>query len=112
MHRWWGVRLVALATLVAPTFVLLAATAQPAHAVGFSESATTTYVVDPAAGAVHVTVDVTSTNTTPDRTSGNIITQTYFHGVGVVELAEATNLSAVSDSGSPLTVTTTTAPVP
>ena len=111
MHRWWGVRLMALATLVAPTFVLLGATAQPAHAVGFNESATTTYVVDPAAGAVHVTVDVTSTNTTPDRSSGNITTQTYFQGVSVVEPAEAINLRSISDSGAPLAVTTTPAPV-
>jgi hypothetical protein len=101
-----GRAVVALVAVIVPSVVLLGATAVPAAAAGgLRESATTTFAVDPAAGAVHVTVDVTATNTTPDTRNGNIINQAYFRGVIVPALAEATNFNATSDGGAALSVT-------
>ena len=112
----WGVRaagaLGTAATLVVPMLVFLGATAQPASAAGLRESGTTTYVVDPSGAAVHVTVDLTTTNTTPDQRRGNIIEQAYFPGVVVVALAEATNFSAASSGGAALSVTSQPASTP
>jgi hypothetical protein len=97
--------MLACATLVAPTLVLVGATAQPAAAEGLALTSTTTYVVDPAARAVHVTVDATATNTTPDQRRGNIIDRAYYKALVLLTQNEAVNFSAVSDSGQPLAVT-------
>jgi hypothetical protein len=73
---------VALLILVAPTLAFVGATASPASAEGgLQESATTTYVVDPAAGAVHVTVYLTVTNTSPDQHHDGFVDRTYYPGV-------------------------------
>ena len=102
----------ALAVLVAPSIVLVGVAAAPAGATGgLRQVATTTYVVDPAGGAVHVTVDLTATNTTPDHRRGNVIEQAYFTGVVLGVLAEATNFNAMSGSGATLSVTSQPAPV-
>lgn len=113
----WGVRaagaLGAAVTLIVPMLVFLGATARSASAEGgLRESATTTYVVDPSGAAVHVTVDLTTTNTTPDQHRGNVIEQAYFRGVLVVALAEATNFTAVSAGGAALSVTSQPASSP
>jgi hypothetical protein len=113
MCRRWGrrplVALSVLAALVVQTLAVIGVigvTAGPASAAGgLRLSATTTYVVDPAAGAVHVTVDVTATNTTPNQRRGNIIEQAYYPGVIIPTLTESANFSAVSDSGASLSVT-------
>lgn len=102
---------VALVALALPTLVLVGATAQPATAEGLRESASTTYVLDPAAGAVHVTVDLTVTNTSQDQFHGNIIERPYYNVLLVGALAEAANFGAVSGGGANLSVTSEAAPV-
>lgn len=102
----------AAVVLLVPSVVLLGAAARPAGASGgMREAATTTYVVDPAGRAVHVTVDLTATNTTPDQRRGGIIEQAYFTGFVLGVLAEATNFTAVSGGGAMLSVTSRPAPV-
>lgn len=66
---------------------------------GLATTGDSTYVVDVAGGAIHVTVDLTATNTVPDTARGF----TYFASVGVVALAEAANVVATQD-GAPLAV--------
>ena len=62
---------------------------------GLGTTGSTTYVVDPAAGVIHVTVDLTATNLVPPDSRG----YTYFDAIGVFTLGEATNLAAVDDGG-------------
>ena len=102
----------ALVVLVAPSLVLVGATAAPAAqpAVCVESRRRRTWSIRPAA-AVHVTVDLTATNTTPDHRRGSIIEQAYFTGVVLGVLAEATNFNAVSGSGATLSVTSHPAPV-
>jgi hypothetical protein len=57
------------------------------------------YEVDPAAQAIHVTVDMTLKNEVPDVDRGRVIEQTYFSHFSVPVLAEATNFRATSDGG-------------
>jgi hypothetical protein len=56
-----------------------------------------TYTLDPAAGVVHVLVDMTLTNQKPSSTSGSYITSYYFDSVGVPILSSAANLRATRD---------------
>jgi hypothetical protein len=63
------------------------------------------YTLDPAAGAVHVSVDVTATNERPNRYTATSVLQSYLPELGLVVLAEAANLSATRDDGTPLDVT-------
>ena len=62
------------------------------------------FVVDAAAAAIHVTVDVTATNETPNQTSSGGVRQFYFHSLTVVTLAEAVNLTATRSDGAALSV--------
>jgi len=102
----------ATAVLAVPTFLVATPTIARAATSGLQQSSTTTYTVDPAANAVHVRVDVTVTNTVPDRHTSRGVEQTYYRGISVVVLAEATNFHAVSASGSTLSVTAQPASVP
>ena len=85
-------RVTSAALVAATTLVLVGAT--PAHADnGIRVEAHSTYTVDPAAGVVHVVVDLTLTNQKPS--SGNFF---YFWSEwGIPMLAGATNLSATRD---------------
>ena len=62
------------------------------------------YRVDPAAGVVRVTVDVTVTNETPDEVTSTYVSQAYFPRLGILTLAEAGNFVATKDDGTPLGV--------
>src|SRR3954451_7899906 len=73
---------------------------------GLSVSWHSLYVVDPAAHAVHVSVDTTITNTRPPQDTRFFSFDTFSLPV----LSEATNLAAPRDEGTPLTVST--APTP
>lgn len=54
------------------------------------------YVVDPAAGSVHVSIDVSATNLKPNTTSGNIVTSYFYDGILLGIHEEATKVRAVS----------------
>lgn len=62
------------------------------------------YVVDPDAGATHVTVNLTLENQVPDQVDGPYIQQTYFSHFSVPVLTEATNFAAVDGDGTALAV--------
>ena len=57
------------------------------------------YRLDPAARLVHVAVDLSVTNTTPDSASGDVVRRTYFPEVTVPVPVEAANVTAVDGSG-------------
>src|SRR5262249_51879595 len=64
------------------------------------------YTLDPAARAVHVSVDVTLTNQTPNVRQGNSILQSYLSGFNEPVPAETANISATSGDGRSLDVST------
>ena len=79
--------------------------AAPTQEDGLETRTKATYVVDPAAGAIRVTVDVTVANQIPNRNSNGVIEQAYFSEIGVPVLTEAANFVATKADGAPLTVT-------
>jgi hypothetical protein len=88
-------------------------TRQVAHSVGVLGAAdedgmrletSSTYHVEPAAGVVRATIDVTVTNETPDEVTSTYISQAYFPRLGILTLAEAGNFVATKDDGTPLGV--------
>jgi hypothetical protein len=81
------------------------APAAPAQEDGLQTRTTSTYVVDPAAGAIRVTVDVSVTNQIPNRTRGGIIEQAYFSEIGVPVLSEAKDFVATRTGGGTAAVT-------
>ena len=80
--------------------------AAPLQEDGLETRTTSTYVVDPEAGAIRVTVEVSVTNQIPNRTRGGIIEQAYFSEIGVPILAEARDLVATRAGGGTAAVTT------
>ncbi|MGH9138296.1 MAG: hypothetical protein ACRD0G_14840, partial [Acidimicrobiales bacterium] len=62
------------------------------------------YRLDPAAGAVHVTLDMTLTNEQPDQSGPGYIRQSFLPRIGIPTLAEATNITASRDDGFALDV--------
>jgi len=79
----------------------------PTQEDGLETRTKATYVVDPAAGAVRVTIETTVTNQIPNRSSGGVIEQAYFSEIGVPILAEAANFVATKGDGGTATVTPT-----
>lgn len=77
---------------------------------GLDESSTTTYTIDPTAGVVRVSVEVSVTNRVPDRTEGNTIYSRYYTGYGVAAIAATANAAAVDSRGRALTVTPVSVP--
>jgi hypothetical protein len=69
------------------------------------ESSTTTFTLDPAAGVVHVVVEVAVTNVVPDRTEGDTVYSRYYTGYSIPALAASAGASAVDAAGRALTVT-------
>jgi hypothetical protein len=67
---------------------------------GLATTGRSTYVVDVAARAIHVAVDLSATNTVPDTARGF----TYFASIGVVTLAEVVDVVATTADGAPLSV--------
>ena len=65
----------------------------------------TRYVVQPDAGVVHVTVDVTAVNQKPNRSTSGVITRYFYNEVNLGVQLEATHVRA-SRAGSNLPVTT------
>lgn len=72
---------------------------------GLATTAKTTYSVDPKAGAIHVTVEVTVTNEIPNRNNGGVVEQAYFSEIGFPVLAEAANFHATKSGGGQVAVT-------
>lgn len=83
------------------------APAAPVQEDGLQTRTTSTYVVDPAAGAIRVTVDISVTNQIPNRTRGGIIEQAYFSEIGVPVLTEAKDFVATKSGGGTAVVTPT-----
>lgn len=52
------------------------------------------YTVDPAAGRVHVAVDITAVNRKPNRVSGGTVTRYFYAGVNLAIQREARNVHA------------------
>jgi hypothetical protein len=71
---------------------------------GLRAEASTRFVVDPGARAIHATTTVTLTNNVPDQTRDGIIEQYYFFQYAIPVLSEATGARAETDDGTPLTV--------
>ena len=95
-----------LAALAAVILLLSPATARPVTAAEeLRIAANTTYVVDPAAGAVHVTIDITATNLKPNRVTSTQIIRYYWDELGFGIHEEAASVRATS-SGRQLSVTT------
>ncbi len=95
-----------LAALAAVALLLSPATARPvAAAEELRIAANSTYVVDPAGGAVHVTIDITATNLKPNRVTSSQIIRYYWDelGFGIHEQAASVRATA---SGQRLSVTT------
>jgi hypothetical protein len=78
---------------------------QVAAADGLRIEATNTYTVDGTTGGVRVQIDIKLTNQIPDRTTGNIIRQTYFDAFGFLVDETAQNLTVTSKNGNPLSFT-------
>ena len=77
----------------------------PVHAdAGIAVSSITTYTIDEAAAAVHVTMEMTMVNTLPDRRSGKVIEQSYFSGYTVDVPASAEKPAAMASDGTPMKV--------
>lgn len=87
-----------------PAAAEVAVPAAPAQEDGLETRTKATYVVDPAAAAIRVTVEVTLANQIPDRNRNGVIEQAYFSEIGVPVLTEAANFVAAGGAG-PLTVT-------
>ncbi len=94
----------ALVTLVVPA-------APSAHAAdGLSFRNTTTYTIEPAAGAVRVSADLALTNTLPDQREGNSIKRRYFRGFSLPVPVDAKNTVATDSNGRTLRISTRTLP--
>jgi hypothetical protein len=98
-------RLAAFVALVAASLLTLAPPA--ARPVAAAEelrlTADSTYVLDPEAGAVHVTIDLTATNLKPNTVRGNIVTSYYWDRLTFGIHDQAASIRATS-SGRRLTV--------
>jgi hypothetical protein len=77
----------------------------PVQEDGLETRTASTYVVDPAAAVVRVSVEVTVTNQIPNRNAGGVIEQAYFSEIGVPVLTEAANFVAARSVGGNATVT-------
>jgi hypothetical protein len=81
---------VALAALLVPARVPLAAAAEP----GLQVNAAATYTAAPASRVVHVAIVVTAKNTKPNVTSGGILTRYFYDGARLAIHPEARNVAA------------------
>ena len=100
-------RAVAALAIAVAMSVVGATPASPAPAQveeGLRYEAHVVYDLDVAARAVHVALDVTVTNETPDVVSGGVISERYYPVAVVAVLAEATNFVAIKDDGRELGV--------
>ena len=98
--------------IVASGLVTVAApTTQPVHADrGLAIESRTTYTLDGASGRVRVAVDLTLTNTIPDRTDGGTIIREYFTAFHLPAPATSANIAAIRSDGRRLTVTAKAVP--
>ncbi|MEQ1703129.1 MAG: hypothetical protein ABMA25_23735, partial [Ilumatobacteraceae bacterium] len=72
---------------------------------GLSYRSTTTYTLDATAGVVHVLVDISMTNTIPDKREGNYISKRYFTGFALPAPVGATGTVATTANGRALGLT-------
>lgn len=88
------------ALLLGPALAIAPALARAAAAADtLRETASATYVADPANGVVHVTVSESATNLTPNVESGGTIRQFYYEELVLPIHAEATNVTAADSRG-------------
>ncbi len=97
----------AVVAFLAATLLLLVPAGVPpaAAAEELRLAADTTYTLDPGAGVVHVTIDITATNLKPNGTQGDRIITYYWDQLGFGIQREATGVRATS-AGRRLTVST------
>jgi uncharacterized membrane protein YgcG len=88
-----------------PVIVFGAGSSATAAGDGLSYRSTTTYTLDAAAGVVHVLVDISMTNTIPDKREGNYISRRYFTGFALPAPVGAANTVATTGNGRGLGLT-------
>jgi hypothetical protein len=71
---------------------------------GLAYRSTTTYTLDAAAGVVHVLVEVSLTNTIPDKREGSYINRRYFTGFSLPVPVGANNQTATTGNGRALDI--------
>lgn len=96
--------LIALGALIATVALLAGAPGTVTAADGLRIENTTTYTIDPTSGVVRAQVDLTLTNTVPDRVEGNLINRVYFTGFTMPIPVDAVNAAAVTSRGTALDV--------
>jgi hypothetical protein len=101
-RRWTVLRSIIATALVAGSVGVFPAAASAAVRLdgGLRISADATYTIDGAAGVVHVTIDFSLTNVTPNRTTSTTITRYFFDNFRLPIPGEAGNVAITSNGGS------------
>lgn len=91
-------RVLAVAAFLAGSLLGVGAAGQPARAAedGLALVSSATYQLDPEAGVVRVTIDLTATNTKPNTTAGGTTTRYYYEGATIAIHGEASGVRATS----------------